>query len=117
MMQPATRFPLGQRLLLAPLTNKLNDKNLNALNQLLKKQALFCKETTLVVNHNVWDINQEFPLTIKGEITQWTLHKVLMELAHPEKKFVFHAIDWNQTGRGITIKMLLNAASHRSNAV
>jgi len=95
MRASATKFPLGQWLLLAPLASELNDKNLNTLDQLLEKQATFCKEITLAENNNVCNIDQESPLTIKGEITQWTLQKVLMQLAHPEQEecSFFHAIN------------------------
>jgi len=68
MRASATKFPLGQWLLLAPLASELSNKNLNSLDQLLKKQATFCKEITLVENNDVC-IDQEFPLTIEGEIT------------------------------------------------
>jgi len=40
MKETATKFPLGQWLLLAPLASDLNKKNLNAFNQLLKKGHL-----------------------------------------------------------------------------
>jgi len=74
-------------------------KKLNALDQLLHKQATFCKEITLVENNYVGNIDQEFPLIIEGETTQWTLQKVLMQLAHPEQEecsFFMQLIDIEQ---------------------
>ncbi len=97
MNQSAMQFPLGQRLLLAPLATKLNDKSLKSLDQLLQKQAAFCKEITHVTNNDVQALDQEFQLQIKGEPTKWTLRKVLMQLSHPEQEecSFFHAINQN----------------------
>jgi len=119
MKDSATTFPLGQWLLLAPLTSELNKKNLEGLDQLLQKQAMFCKEICFATNTNVKDANQQFILTIEGEETQWSLRKVLMQLAHPEQEecSFFQAIDHNRNGNGITVAMLLNIAQHGSTAV
>jgi len=58
MTQSATKFPLGQQLLLAPLATDLN-KKLECLDQLLQKQVTFCKEITLVMNNKsaLWIMN------------------------------------------------------------
>jgi len=74
------QFLLGQRLLLAPLATELNSKNLKSLDQLLQKQAAFCKEITHISNNDVHALDQEFQLQIKGETATWTLRKVLMQL-------------------------------------
>ncbi len=86
MNQSATQFPLGQRLLLAPLATELNDKNLKSLDQLLQKQAAFCKEIMPVTNNDIQALDQEFQLQIKGEPIKWTLRKVLMQLSHLEQE-------------------------------
>jgi len=53
MTETATKFLLGQQLLLAPLATELNEQNLTGLEQLLQKQATFCKEITFVQNHDI----------------------------------------------------------------
>jgi len=49
----------------------------------------------MVTNNEVKDVDQVFTLQIEGEDTQWTLRKVLMQLAHldQEECSFFHAID------------------------
>jgi len=42
----AADYPLGQRLLLAPMAKGLNDNNLATLLQLKAKQASFCNQIT-----------------------------------------------------------------------
>ncbi len=119
MKESATTFLLGQWLLLTPLASKLNKKNLEGLDQLLQKQAMFCKEISFTVNNDVKDVDHQFTLQIKGKDTQWTLQKVLMQLAHldQEECSFFHAIDHNRNGNGITVAMLPNTVQHRSTAV
>jgi len=89
---------------------------LEGLDLLLKKQATFCKEITMVMNTKVNIVDQNFTLQIKGDETSWTLQKVLMKLAHPDQEecSFFHAIDWNKNGNGITLAMLPNVAEHQS---
>ena len=98
MKESATTFPLGQQLLLTPLASKLNKKNLEGLDQLLHKQATFCKEISFTVNNDVKDVDHQFTLQIKGKDTQWTLRKVLMQLTHPDQEecSFFHAINHNR---------------------
>jgi len=118
MKESATTFLLGQWLLLTPLASKLNKKNLEGLDQLLQKQAMFCKEISFTVNNDVKDVDHQFTLQIKGKDTQWTLQKVLMQLTHldQEECSFFHAIDHNHNGNGIMVAMLPNIAQHRSTA-
>jgi len=80
---------------------------------------MFCKEICFATNTNVKDANQQFILTIEGEETQWSLRKVLMQLAHPEQEecSFFQAIDHNRNGNGITVAMLPNIVQHGSTAV
>jgi len=59
-------------LLLAPLASELN-KKLEGLDQLLQKQAMFCKEIHFAMNTNVKDVDHQFTLQIEGEETQWSL--------------------------------------------
>jgi len=89
------------------------------LDQLLKKQATFCKEITFTANHDVRDVDHKFTLQIEGEDTEWTLQKVLMQLAHPnqEECSFFHTINCNRNGSGIMIAMLPNIAQHGSTVV
>jgi len=114
-----SKFPLGQRLLLAPLATNLNETNLEGLDKLLSKQAMFCHESIMATNNKVKDVNQTFTLQIEGEDMQWTLCKVLMQLAHldQEECSFFHALDCNRNGSGIMVTMLPNVAPQGRMAV
>jgi len=65
-----------------------------------------------MVTNEVKDVDQAFTLQIEGEDTQWTLQKVLMQLAHPDQEecSFFHAIDQNRNSSGIMVMMLPNVA-------
>jgi len=67
----------------------------------------------------VKDIDHKFILQIEGEDTQWTLQKVLMQLAHldQEECSFFHAINCNRKSNGIMVAMLPNIAQHGSTVV
>jgi len=81
----ATKFPLGQRLLLAPLATNLNDTNLDVL-QCLQRLASFCKEIATTQNDNITGLDKAFPLMIEGATTKWTLQQVLIQVAHLEQE-------------------------------
>ncbi len=100
-------------LISGPTSKWAEQKNLEGLDQLLQKQATFCKEITLVTNNDVQDMDQEYPLTIKRKITQWMLHKVLMQFAHPDQEecSFFHVIDCNCAGSSISVAMLPNVVA------
>jgi len=118
MKESTTKFPLGEWLLLALLASKLNNKNLNALDQLLKNMPPSVKKSPWWRTPISKMLTKSF-LTFKEEITQWTLQKVLMQLAclEQEECSFFHAINCHQAGGGITIASLPNAAPHGCNAV
>jgi len=99
--------------LLATLASELN-KKLEGLDQLLQKQAMFCKESTFTMNSDVRDVDHKFTLQIKREDTKWTLQKMLMQLVHPNQQecSFFHAMDHNRNGSSIMIAMLPNIAQH-----
>jgi len=52
-----TDYPLGQRLLLAPMTKGLNDNNLATLLQLKAKQASFCNQITTMTTRVIQDLD------------------------------------------------------------
>jgi len=73
MNNQAADYPLGQRLLLAPMAKGLNDNNMAALLQLKTKQASFCNQITTVTTRMVWDLDATATFTTGEGNHSWSL--------------------------------------------
>jgi len=115
----AADYPLGQRLLLAPIAQGLNDNNLTALMQLKAKQASFCTQIIMVTTRTVRDLDAKATFQTNDGNHSWSLRELLMQVAHPtnENCAFFQAIDNYSSGQGVVFTMLPSAATFGRNAV
>jgi len=115
----ATDYPLGQRLLLAPMAKGLNDNNLAALLQLKVKQASICNQITTMTTWVIRDLDTLVAFTMAEGNHNWSLHNLLMQVAHPtnETCAFFQAIDNYSEGQGVAFMMLPSATTFGHNAI
>jgi len=115
----AADYPLGQRLLLAPIAQGLNDHNLTALMQLKAKQASFCNQIITVTTRTVRDLDAKATFLAGDGNHSWSLQGLLMQVAHPTNKncAFFQAINNYSSGQGVAFTMLPSAATFGRNAV
>jgi len=115
----AADYPLGQRLLLAPIAQGLNDNNLTALTQLKAKQASFCNQIIMVSTRTVRDLDAKANFQTGEGTHSWSLRELLMQVAHPtnENCAFFQAIDNYSSGNGVVFTMLPSVATFGRNAV
>jgi len=115
----AADYPLGQRLLLAPIAQGLNDNNLTALMQLKAKQASFCNQIITVTTRTVRDLDAKATFQTGNGNHSWSLRELLMQVAHPtnENCAFFQAINNYSSGQGVVFTMLPSAATFGRNAV
>jgi len=119
MNNQAADYPLGQRLLLAPMAKGLNDNNMAALLQLKTKQASFCNQITTVTTRTVRDLDATATFMTGEGNHSWSLWGLLMQVAHPTNNTCafFQAIDNYSSGQGIAFTMLPSMANFGCNAV
>jgi len=115
----AADYPLGQRLLLAPMAKGLNDHNLAALLQLKTKQASFCHQVVTVTTYAIANLDQQVAFSGKDGQHHWSLRGLLMQVTHPttDTCAFFQAIDKYSVGKGVVFTMLPSAAAYGRNAV
>ena len=115
----AADYPLGQRLLLAPMANGLNDSNMAALLQLKNKQAAFCNQITTATTRAVRDLDATASFQNTDGTHSWSLRGLLMQIAHPTNDTCafFQAIDNYSSGQGVAFTMLPSVAAFGRNAV
>jgi len=73
MKNRASEYPLGQRLLLAPMAKGLNDQNLMALLQLKVKQTSFCSQVVMVTTWAIAHLNLKANFTADDRTHEWSL--------------------------------------------
>jgi len=119
MKNHASDYPLGQRLLLAPMVKGLNDQNLTVLLQLKAKQASFCNQVVMVTMHAVVNLDMKASFTTADGNHTWSLCSLLMQVEHPTTNtcVFFQAIDNYSTRNRVVFTMLPSAAAYGFNAV